>query len=39
VRKELALKEEDEWWSPVQKIVLSVHMERHDQKNIQLPDR
>jgi hypothetical protein len=39
VRKEVPLKEEDEWWSPIEKLVLSVDMERHEQKNIQLPDR
>ncbi len=39
VRKEVPLKEEDEWWSPIQKLVLSVDMDRHEQKNIQLPDR
>ncbi len=39
VRKEVPLKEENEWWSPIQKLVLSVDMDRHQQKNIQLPDR
>ncbi len=39
MRKEVPLKEEDEWWSPIQKLVLSVDMDRHEQNNIQLPDR
>jgi hypothetical protein len=39
VRKEVPLKEENEWWSPIEKLVLSVDMDRHEQKNIQLPDR